>query len=540
MSQPAFATLHADSTARGLQVRGLRKSFGDVQAVDNVSFELAPGELLAMIGPNGAGKSTTFNLIHGQLTPDAGSVLFEGQSLLGCSPRELWHGGLGRTFQVAETFASMTVVENIQMALLSADGRMFSAWRRATAYRREDALNLLAQVGLQDQAERAGHELAYGDVKRLELAMALASQPRLLLMDEPTAGMAPAERRDLMALTRSLVQQRQLSVLFTEHSMDVVFEHADRVLVLARGQAIAYGTPQEVRDDTRVQSVYLGQGRLVSVTSASDVKPSNASPTNAGPTRVAPPSDETATRPTMREPLLSVQNLCAGYGAARVLFDVSLDVRQGEVVALMGRNGAGKSTLLKALMGLVPERSGQARFVSHDLMALAPHAAAQKGLGYVPEDRRIFTDLTVRDNLSVGQQPPRFFPDGTPAPHWTLSRVLQLFPRLAELLERPGGRMSGGEQQMLTVARSLMGNPLVLLLDEPSEGVAPIIVEQMAEMVLTLKAAGVSLLLSEQNLAFAAWVADRAVVLEKGQIRHTCDMQTLVNDDALRRMYLSV
>mgnify|MGYP000081269695 FL=1 len=186
MSQPALATLQADSTARGLQVRGLqvrglRKSFGDVRAVDNVSFELAPGELLAMIGPNGAGKSTTFNLIHGQLTPDAGSVLFEGQSLLGCSPRELWHRGLGRTFQVAETFASMTVVENVQMALLSADGRMFSAWRRATAYRREDALNLLAQVGLQDQAERAGHELAYGDVKRLELAMALASQPRLLL-----------------------------------------------------------------------------------------------------------------------------------------------------------------------------------------------------------------------------------------------------------------------------------------------------------------------------------------------------------------------
>jgi branched-chain amino acid transport system ATP-binding protein len=238
--------------------------------------------------------------------------------------------------------------------------------------------------------------------------------------------------------------------------------------------------------------------------------------------------------------LLDVQRLSAGYGAARVLFDVSLQVGRGEVVALMGRNGAGKSTLLKALMGLVPERSGQARFLDRDLLSMAPHEAAQAGLGYVPEDRRIFTDLSVQDNLSVGQLPARTFPDGTPAPHWTMARVLQLFPRLAELLQRPGGRMSGGEQQMLTVARSLMGHPLVLLLDEPSEGVAPVIVEQMAEMILALKAAGVSLLLSEQNLGFASWVADRALVLEKGQIHFAGPMQTLVEDEALRRQYLSV
>ena len=498
-----------------LQVRGLCKSFGDVRAVDEVSFDLAPGELLAMIGPNGAGKSTTFNLIHGQLAPDAGSVLFEGQSLLGCSPRQIWQRGIGRTFQIAETFASLTVVENVQMALLSADGRIFSTWRRATQYRRDDARALLAQVGLDTQAERAAHELAYGDVKRLELAVALASRPRLLLMDEPTAGMAPAERRELMALTRALVQQRQLSVLFTEHSMDVVFEHADRVLVLARGRPIALSTPQDVRQDERVQAVYLGQGRLP---------------------RAAPADTHRASS----MPLLDVRGLSAGYGAARVLFDVSLQVRRGEVVALMGRNGAGKSTLLKALMGLVPERTGEARFLGRDLLDTAPHEAAQAGLGYVPEDRRIFTELTVEDNLSVGRLPARQFSDGTPVPHWTLERVLQLFPRLGELLDRPGGRMSGGEQQMLTVARSLMGNPLVLLLDEPSEGVAPLIVEQMAEMVGTLKAAGVSVLLSEQNLAFAAAVADRVVVLEKGQVRYSGDMQAWLADEGLRRQYLSV
>ena len=518
-----------------LAVRGLCKSFGDVRAVDEVSFELAPGELLAMIGPNGAGKSTTFNLIHGQLMPDAGSVVFEGQTLLGCSPRQIWQRGIGRTFQIAETFASFTVAENVQMALLSADGHVFAPWRRATQYRYRDALDLLEQVGLDTQAGRAAHELAYGDVKRLELAMALASQPRLLLMDEPTAGMAPAERRDLMSLTRALVQQRELSVLFTEHSMDVVFEHADRVLVLARGRPIALGQPAQVREDQQVQAVYLGQGHLMPqsplVQRATDHKRMSTSSDSAPP--VGPDVSRNA-------PLLVVQGLSAGYGAARVLFDVNLHVGRGEVVALMGRNGAGKSTLLKALMGLVPERSGQATFLDQNLLTLAPHEAAQAGLGYVPEDRRIFTDLTVQDNLSVGQLPARCFPDGTPVPHWTQERVLQLFPRLAELLHRQGGRMSGGEQQMLTVARSLMGNPLVLLLDEPSEGVAPVIVEQMAEMILALKAVGVSLLLSEQNLAFASWVADRAVVLEKGHICYSGSMQRLATDESLRRQFLSV
>ena len=513
-----------------LQVQGLGKSFGDVRAVHDVSFHLAPGELLAMIGPNGAGKSTTFNLIHGQLAPDAGQVLLDGQSLLGCSPRQIWQRGIGRTFQIAETFVSLTVMDNVQMALLSADGRVFSPWQRATEYQRGKALELLTQVGLQEQAERAAHELAYGDVKRLELAVALASQPRLLLMDEPTAGMAPGERRELMALTKSLVQRRQLAVLFTEHSMDVVFEHADRVLVLARGQTIALDTPAQVRANAQVQTVYLGQGRLLQTAST------RAEP---GPEAdAASPSAHTEVVP--REPLLTVQGLSAGYGAARVLFDVHVQVGRGEVLALMGRNGAGKSTLLKALMGLTPQRSGQATFLGHNLMELAPHQAAQAGLGYVPEDRRIFTDLSVQDNLSVGQLPARSFPDGTPAPHWTQARVLALFPRLAELLHRPGGRMSGGEQQMLTVARSLMGNPLVLLLDEPSEGVAPVIVEQIAEMILALKAAGVSVLLSEQNLAFASWVADRAVVLEKGQVRYTGTMHSLVSDEDVRRQYLSV
>jgi len=239
-------------------------------------------------------------------------------------------------------------------------------------------------------------------------------------------------------------------------------------------------------------------------------------------------------------PLLEARSLCAWYGAAQILFDVDLAVQRGEVVALLGRNGAGKSTTLKALMGMLAKRKGSVHFLGRDISRSEPHAIAQAGLGYVPEDRRVFSDLTVLENLAVGRQPPRQWPDGSAAPVWTVPALFKLFPNLGEMPERPGGRMSGGEQQMLTVARTLMGNPLLVLLDEPSEGVAPVIVEQMVQMILSLKAQGVSILLSEQNLHFAALVADRAYVLEKGQIRHQATMAELAADESVRRAYLSV
>jgi branched-chain amino acid transport system ATP-binding protein len=244
-----------------LQVSGLGKSFGGVKAVDGIHFDLAAGELLALIGPNGAGKSTTFNMVNGQLKADAGSIRLQGQELVGRKPRDIWRRGVGRTFQIAETFASLTVVENVQMALMSQDNKLFSMWQRASDYRRDDALTLLAQVGMRAQADRACNVLAYGDVKRVELAIAMANEPKLLLMDEPTAGMAPKERNDLMALTKQLVIDRGMAVLFTEHSMDVVFAYADRMIVLARGRLIAEGKPLEIRDHPKVQEVYFGSGK---------------------------------------------------------------------------------------------------------------------------------------------------------------------------------------------------------------------------------------------------------------------------------------
>ncbi len=214
--------------------------------------------------------------------------------------------------------------------------------------------------------------------------------------------------------------------------------------------------------------------------------------------------------------LLSVQALNAWYGQAQVLFDAQLQVQRGEVVALIGRNGAGKSSLLKAIMGLMPRSTGRVVFAGHDISDAEPHQNARRGLGYVPEDRRIFTDLTVLENLQLGVQAARHFDDGTAAPLWSLEQIFALFPNLADMQQRPASHMSGGEQQMLTVARTLMGNPLMVLLDEPSEGVAPLIVEQMGEMVLALKRQDVSVLLSEQNTHFAQWVSDRSYALDRG------------------------
>ncbi|MCZ8309386.1 MAG: ABC transporter ATP-binding protein [Magnetospirillum sp.] len=240
----------------------LRKAFGGVEAVVDVGFAVDPGEVVALIGPNGAGKSTCFNMLNGQLAPDRGTILLAGENIARLPPRAIARLGVGRTFQITATFASMRVRENVQTALQSFAGKSFGLWRSADALFRDEAFALLARVGMADQAERQCGTLAYGDLKRVELAVALAGKPRLLLMDEPTAGMAPAERLALMALTANLARRDKIGVLFTEHDMDTVFAHADRILVLDRGRLIAEGSPETVRNDPTVRRVYLGAGTM--------------------------------------------------------------------------------------------------------------------------------------------------------------------------------------------------------------------------------------------------------------------------------------
>jgi branched-chain amino acid transport system ATP-binding protein len=243
-----------------LSVESLTKSYGGVHAVRGVSFTLHAGEILALIGPNGAGKSTCFDMLNGQRIPDAGRVSLSGADITGTPPRAVWRLGVGRTFQITATFATMTVRENVQVALLSHRGALFDMWHSTPRFAREEAGRLLELVGMSSYAGRPCGELAYGDLKRLELAIALANAPKLLLMDEPTAGMAPRERIELMRLTATIAREKSIGVLFTEHDMDVVFEHADRILVLNRGNLIAQGTPEQVRRNAEVRAIYLGEG----------------------------------------------------------------------------------------------------------------------------------------------------------------------------------------------------------------------------------------------------------------------------------------
>ena len=245
-----------------LLVEGLTKSYGGVHAVRGVSFALRSGEILALIGPNGAGKSTCFDMLNGQRIPDSGRIALLGEETTGRAPREVWRLGVGRTFQITATFPTMTVRQNVQVALVSYGRQSFNLWASTPKYARDEAGRLLELVGMGGYAERPCGELAYGDLKRLELAIALANQPKLLLMDEPTAGMAPRERVELMRLTAQIAREKSIGVLFTEHDMDVVFEHADRILVLNRGTLIAEGTPQQVRRNPQVRAIYLGEGLL--------------------------------------------------------------------------------------------------------------------------------------------------------------------------------------------------------------------------------------------------------------------------------------
>ena len=482
-----------------LQVEGLHKAFGGVQAVADVSFAVSAGELLAMIGPNGAGKSTCFNMLNGQLAPDLGIVRLEGRDIVGLRPRAIWRLGVGRTFQITATFASLSVRENVQMALYSHAGKLRSLLQRFGAALKAEADALLAQVGMLDQAERTCGVLAYGDLKRVELAMALANEPRLLLMDEPTAGMAPKETRGADG---------------TDGEARARAQHRRPVHRARHGRGVQPGRPHH-RARPRP-----GDRRRHARGSARQCR------------RACRLSREHA---LMLPPMLQVKDLHAYYGRAHILHGVSLEAREGEVVALLGRNGAGKSTAMKAIMGLVPPSQGEVAFDGQRIERLPSYRIARLGLGYVPEERRIFTELTVMENLEVGRQAPR-----AGAPGWSEDKLFALFPNLASMRDRPGGRMSGGEQQMLTIARTLMGNPRCVLLDEPSEGLAPIIVEQMANSIRALKGEGLSVLLSEQNLHFSLGVADRAYIIEKGQIRFGGSMAELAADASLREQYLSV
>ncbi|MFV2102166.1 ATP-binding cassette domain-containing protein [Micromonospora sp. LOL_024] len=483
-----------------LRLEAVTRTYGARQAVDEVSLDLHPGTRHAIIGPNGAGKSTLLHLIAGTLRPTSGRIHYAGHDIGRWPAHRRARAGIARTWQHPALARPLTAVQNV---LLAAPGQRLTALRpqsRAVAA----AHTALAQVGLTEHAERTAGQLAYGDQRRLEIAVALAAQPRLLLLDEPSAGLAADEITRLTDLIRAL--PADISVLLVDHNLDFVAAVADTVTVLHHGQHITTGTPAAIREHPDVRRVYLGTD-------------APASPA---------PNSPTTTAAVAGTPVLRVRNLSAGYTGAPVLTDITLDVRAGRVTAVVGRNGAGKTTLINTIAGLHLAGPGT-EIVLHGqaLTRCDTRRRVRAGLGMVPQGRRLFAGLTVDEHLAL------------PRPHPTRSRTvdarqaLDLFPALAERRHHRPHQLSGGEQQMLALARALIAAPHVLLLDEPSEGLAPAVVGQLAAIITGLAAAGTAILLAEQNLALACQVAHDIAVLDRARIiRHvtTSDMREYPTD----------
>jgi branched-chain amino acid transport system ATP-binding protein len=494
-----------------LEARGVRKAFADFTAVAAVDLALPPGGITAVIGPNGAGKTTLINLLTGKLLPDAGEVLLDGADVTRLPPSARVRAGMARTFQVTNIFPQLTAEQNVAVPLLAKEGRALVALRALDGMPdlRERARRMLADVGLSDRADRPAAELSHGDRRLLEIALALATAPRLLLLDEPTAGMGSGERDRVLAEIRRLADGGRLTILLVEHDMDVVFGMATRIVVLHQGKVLADGAPQQIREDARVREIYLGQPTAAS-----------AAPAPARPAAEA-------------RPLLEVERLNAGYGLAHVLHDVTFRIARGEIVALLGRNGVGKTTTLRSLAGLTPPFAGSAvHLLGRDLAGRPPEEIARAGVSYVPDDRRIFPDLTARENLRVPML----------ALHrrggrWNEEAISALFPPLAAVWDRKGRHLSGGEQKMLAIARALMTDPVLLLLDEPSEGLSPLIVRILVDALVRIREGGVTVLAADQNLQFARAIADRALVMERGRLVHSATRDDLArNDPTLQRL----
>jgi branched-chain amino acid transport system ATP-binding protein len=484
-----------------LQVEQLSKAFGGMQALRAVSLTVERGERRALIGPNGAGKTTLFRIISGELRPSSGAVYLDGRRIDGLLPEQVSLLGVARTFQVSSLFPEKTCLEHVMLALLALRRRQrwwpFTPLQRAPGLQ-EEAQQVLERVGLAAQAHLPAGALAHGDRRQLELAMALAQGPRLLLLDEPLAGLSALERERIGQLLLAL--PRTLTVLLVEHDLAFAYAFGDRLTVLHYGQVLLEGEPEQVRQDPRLLEVYAG--RLL------------AEEAPAAPQRQAGAA------------ALQVQGLTAGYGDAQVLHGIDLEVRQGEVVALLGRNGMGKSTLLHTIMGLLRPWSGRVLLEGRDVAGLSPLQLSQAGLALVPQGRRAIPGLTAQEELALAQR----------SGYWTLERVYQLFPRLQERRHAPSTALSGGEQQMLAIARALLRNPKVLLMDEPSEGLSPALRQRIQETIQALRQEGLTILLAEQRLDLALAVADRLYVLEQGRMVYEGHPQSLRSHHLLQQM----
>jgi ABC-type branched-subunit amino acid transport system ATPase component len=486
-----------------LEARGVSVHFEGLTALDRVDLRVRSGEILGLIGPNGAGKTTLVNVVTGFQRPDHGAVHLSGADVTEWAPHRIARTGLARTFQSVRLFPDLTVAENLEIAAVAHGAS------RAEARARAAEILALLELGL--QASRRAADLPYGDERWVGIARALAAKPDILLMDEPAAGLNEAEAEHLRQAVQMIRARFGCGILVIEHNMALIMGLCDRVQVLEEGRTLALGTPAEVARDPEVRRAYLG----------------------AALAQLAAPKAAAAAAKAEPQPLLEVDGLEVSYGAINALKGVSLAVGEGEFVSVVGPNGAGKSTLLLTVMGLVAPLRGRVRFAGADLGTRAVEDRVRGGVALMPEGRRVFPALTVGENLRIGA----LSQAGKPGAAAELDRVLEYFPVLRERYDGPAGKLSGGEQQQLAIARALLSNPRLLLLDEPSLGLAPLVIEQVYAILERLNRDGLAILLVEQSATRALAAAARGYVLRNGRVELAGASAALARDPAFERAY---
>ncbi len=490
-----------------LETEQVSKKFDDFTAVDRVSVRLRHARLQALIGPNGAGKTTLFNLLSGMYPPDSGGVVLAGRRMHGESADRFAAAGIARSFQITNLFQGLSVLENLRLGIQAHHPQRFNAWRTKESL---DVCNahtraLIGYLGLEGVEDAPVSSLSHGGQRLMEIGLALTARPKLLLLDEPLAGLAAAERERIVAMIRQLSQH--MGVLLVEHDIDRVFEFAERITAMANGAVLVEGDAATVAADRQVQEVYLGSGRKI-VTGA-------------------------RTHAVAGEVVLALDGVNTFYGKSHILHDVSLEVRANQVTALLGRNGAGKSSTIKTIMGMVAPSSGTIRFADKTISGLTPESIARAGIGLVPQGRRLFAGLTVAENLKLGALS-RQRGSGV---HWNMERIFGYFPRIRDKLGTKADLLSGGEQQMVAIARALSGNVKLLLLDEPFEGLAPAVVEEVFKSLDQLRR-DIAILIIEHDLDLVLALADHAYVLDRGHVSHAGPAEPLLTNLEFRKQVL--
>ena len=494
-----------------LTVDTVSKHFAGIRAVERASLTVGAGEIHALIGPNGAGKTTVFNLVSGLYEPDRGGIRLYDKDIHGLSPAQICNKGLVRSFQITNLFRGLSIYENLRLSLQAQHKKRFNAWADVDGLVdvHAETAELIRYLGLEGIEHMEAGALSYGGQRLVDLGIALGCRPQVLLLDEPLAGLPAAERERVSNLVKNVAAN--IPVLIVEHDIDRVLGFSHRVTVMNQGEILMAGSPAEVRNDRRVQEIYTGKG--------------------AGDAVRARDADATV----VSRQVLRCDGLNAFYGKSHILHDARIDVRAGEIVALVGRNGAGKTTLLRTLNGLVPPASGKVEYEGRDIAGLPAPDIARLGVGYVPQGRQLFAGMTVAENLALGRLARAT--DGADGIVWSEEQIFEYFPRLKERRYIAADYLSGGEQQMLAVARALSGTVKLLLLDEPFEGLAPNIVQELFQVFDRLRGRA-SIIIVEHNLDLVLALADRVFALERGAICHEGPAAPLLSDLDYRKRIL--